>query len=78
MCIRDRDLKSSNPDGREFPDFDDNLRQAFQRETELLFESILHEDRSVLDLLDADYKMCIRDRVFAELLSAGKEQRREF
>jgi cytochrome c551/c552 len=50
-----RDLKSSNPDGREFPDFDDNLRQAFQRETELLFESILHEDRSVLDLLDADY-----------------------
>ena len=50
-----RDLKSSNPDGREFPDFDDNLRQAFQRETELLFESILREDRSVLDLLDADY-----------------------
>jgi cytochrome c551/c552 len=50
-----RDLKSSTPDGREFPDFDDNLRQAFQRETEMLFESILHEDRSVLDLLDADY-----------------------
>ena len=50
-----RDLKSSNPDGREFPDFDDNLRQAFQHETEMLFESILHEDRSVLDLLDADY-----------------------
>jgi cytochrome c551/c552 len=50
-----RDLKSSNPDGREFPDFDDNLRQAFQRETEMLFESILHEDRSVLDLLNADY-----------------------
>ena len=50
-----RDLKSSNPDGREFPDFDDNLRQAFQRETELLFESVLHENRSVLDLLDADY-----------------------
>jgi len=50
-----RNLKSSNPDGREFPDFDDNLRQAFQRETEMLFESVLHEDRSVLDLLDADY-----------------------
>jgi hypothetical protein len=48
-------LKSSNPDGREFPDFDDNLRQAFQRETEMLFESIQREDRSVLDLLDADY-----------------------
>ncbi len=50
-----RDLKSSEPDGREFPDFDDNLRQAFQRETEMLFESIQHEDRSVLDLLNADY-----------------------
>jgi hypothetical protein len=50
-----RDLKSASPDGREFPDFDDNLRQAFQRETEMLFESIQHEDRSVLDLLDADY-----------------------
>jgi Protein of unknown function (DUF1592)/Protein of unknown function (DUF1588)/Protein of unknown function (DUF1585)/Protein of unknown function (DUF1595) len=50
-----RDLKNANPDSREFPDFDDNLRQAFQRETEMLFESILREDRSVLDLLDADY-----------------------
>jgi mono/diheme cytochrome c family protein len=50
-----RDLKSSNPDLREFPDFDDNLRQAFVRETELLFESILREDRPVLDLLNADY-----------------------
>jgi hypothetical protein len=50
-----RDLKSASPDSREFPDFDDNLRQAFQRETEMLFDSIQHEDRSVLDLLDADY-----------------------
>jgi len=50
-----RDLKSANPDSNEFPDFDDNLRQAFQRETEMLFESILREDRSVLDLLNADY-----------------------
>src|SRR5262249_41041498 len=50
-----RELKSANPDATEFSDFDDNLRQAFQRETEMLFESILREDRSVLDLLDADY-----------------------
>ena len=50
-----RDLKSASPDGREFPDFDDNLRQAFQKETEMLFASVQHEDRSVLDLLDADY-----------------------
>ena len=35
--------------------FDDNLRQAFERETELFFESIVRENRSVLDLLDADY-----------------------
>ena len=50
-----RDLKNAKPDGELFPDFDDNLRQAFQRETELLFDSILRENRSVLDLLDADY-----------------------
>ena len=38
-----------------FPDFDDNLRQAFRRETELFFESIVAEDRNVLDLLRANY-----------------------
>ncbi len=38
-----------------FPDFDDNLRQALRQETELFFESILREDRSVLDLIKADY-----------------------
>ena len=35
--------------------FDDNLRQAFEQETKLFFESIIHENRSVLGLLDADY-----------------------
>jgi hypothetical protein len=40
---------------RLFPDFDDNLRQAFRKESELFFESILREDRNVLDLLSADY-----------------------
>jgi hypothetical protein len=50
-----RNLASSTPDMRLFPDFDDNLRQAFRRETELFFESILREDRSVLDLLRANY-----------------------
>jgi len=40
---------------RLFPDFDDNLRQAFRQETELFFDSILREDRSVLDLLRSDY-----------------------
>ena len=50
-----RNLDSLTPDARLFPDFDDNLRQAFRRETELFFESILREDRSILDLLKADY-----------------------
>jgi hypothetical protein len=48
-------LDSILPDMRLYPDFDDNLRQAFRRETELFFESILREDRSVLDLLRSDY-----------------------
>ncbi len=50
-----RELKNANPDVTVFPDFDDNLRQGFQRETEMLFESVVRENRSVLDLLDADY-----------------------
>jgi mono/diheme cytochrome c family protein len=50
-----RNLKNSNPDLGAFPDFDDNLRQAMREETELFFGSIMREDRSVMDLLDADY-----------------------
>jgi hypothetical protein len=50
-----RNLESITPDLRRFPDFDDNLRQAFRQETELLVESVLREDRSVLDLIDPGY-----------------------
>ncbi|HTM47248.1 MAG TPA: DUF1592 domain-containing protein [Bryobacteraceae bacterium] len=50
-----RNLASTTPDMRAFPDFDDNLRQSFRRETELFFESIMREDRSVLDLLRANF-----------------------
>ena len=50
-----RNLNSITPNHRLFPDFDDNLRQAFRSETELFFESILREDRSVMDLLKANY-----------------------
>jgi hypothetical protein len=50
-----RNLRNIQPDNDIFPDFDDNLRQAFQREIELLFDSIMREDRSVVDLLTADY-----------------------
>ena len=50
-----RNLAASNPDPRLFADFDDNLRQSFRRETELFFESVVKEDRSILDLLKANY-----------------------
>jgi len=50
-----RNLRASIPDQNDFPDFDDNLRQAFRRETELLFQSVVRGDQSVLDLLTADY-----------------------
>ena len=42
-----RNLAAASPDARLFPDFDENLRQAFRRETEMLFESVLKEDRNV-------------------------------
>ena len=50
-----RNLDSITPDLRLFPDFDDNLRQALRRETELLFVEMLREDRSVVDLLYSDH-----------------------
>jgi len=50
-----RNLDKVTPDLLMFPDFDDNVRQALRRETELFFTSIVRDNRSVLDLLDADY-----------------------
>ena len=50
-----RNLAAVSPNPRIYPDFDDNLRQAFRLETEHFFDSILRENRSVLDLLKADY-----------------------
>ncbi len=50
-----RTLESVVPTPELFPDFDDNLREAFKRETELFVGSQLREDQSVLDLLGADY-----------------------
>ena len=50
-----RNLDGTRPDPARFPDFDDNLRQSMRRETELLFGHVLHDDRSVLELLTADY-----------------------
>jgi hypothetical protein len=50
-----RTMQNSTPEGTLYPDFDDNLRQAMRTEAEMFFESIIREDRSVIDLLTADY-----------------------
>ena len=50
-----RNLDTAAPNLRLFPDFDDNLRSAFRQETQMLFDSIVREDRNVIDLLQADY-----------------------
>ncbi|HLI85412.1 MAG TPA: DUF1592 domain-containing protein [Bryobacteraceae bacterium] len=50
-----RNVPNVQPNSDEFPDFDENLRRAFRRETELFFDSIVKENRSILDLLTADY-----------------------
>lgn len=47
-----RELKNVRPDS---PDFDENLRRSFQQETEMLFRTIVREDRPIIDLLDADF-----------------------
>jgi mono/diheme cytochrome c family protein len=49
-----RNLHSAAPDMRLYPDFDDNLRQAMRRETELLLQQVIQADRSVLELLRSD------------------------
>ena len=50
-----RNLEVFSPNGRLYPDFDDNLRQAFREETERFVDYVLRDERSVLDLLGADY-----------------------
>ena len=53
--LRLRNVEAVTPNAAIYRDFDDNLRQAFRQETELFFDSVLREDRSVLDLIRADY-----------------------
>lgn len=50
-----RRLESVTPDRDKFPEFEEYLRMSMRKETELFFRSIMDEDRSVLDLLDAKY-----------------------
>ena len=55
LWLRLQDLDKIHPDARLYPQFDATLADAMRRETELLFESIVREDRDVLELLTADY-----------------------
>lgn len=57
-----RNLKTSAPDKALFPDFDEPLRAAMKRETELFFETVVKEDRSILDFLDSDFTF-VNDRL---------------
>lgn len=50
-----RRLDGMTPDKSQFSDFDESLRRAMRRETELFFEHVMHDDRSVIEFLDADY-----------------------
>jgi hypothetical protein len=53
--LRLQDVDKVHPDPNFYPNFDENLASAMRRETELFFDSIVREDRSVLDLFRADY-----------------------
>jgi hypothetical protein len=53
--LRLRNVEAIIPNAALFRDFDDNLRQAFRQETELFFDSVLRENRSILDLIKTDY-----------------------
>ncbi len=50
-----RNVASWKPDPEKYPQFDEALRNAFERESELFFANIMREDRSVLEFIDADY-----------------------
>jgi hypothetical protein len=50
-----RNVAGWKPDHEKYPQFDESLRNAFERESELFFSNIMHEDRSVLEFIDADY-----------------------
>ena len=68
-----RNLAAASPDARMFPDFDDNLRQAFRRETELFFDSIVTEDRSVAR--SAARELHVRQRAAGEALRHSERVR---
>jgi len=76
-----RNLEAMTPDRGVFSNFDDSLRTAMRRETELLFETILREDRSVLEFLSADYTFAngrLAEHYGLELPPPGKTDAGEF
>jgi hypothetical protein len=60
--LRLQDLDKVSPDYLQYPQYDDRLARAFRRETELFFDSLVREDRSLLDLITADYSF-VNERV---------------
>jgi hypothetical protein len=60
--LRLQDLEKVSPDYLQYPQYDDRLAEAFRRETELFFDSLVREDRSLLDLISADYSF-VNERV---------------
>ena len=70
-----RNLDEAKPDPDRFPDFDDELRHAMKRETELFFEAVVKEDRSILDFLDAKFTY-LNDRLGSALRNPGSRRQR--
>src|SRR5208337_4119666 len=50
-----RNLATSNPDPKVFPNFNEELRAAMYRETEMFFEAVVREDRNIFDFIDGDF-----------------------
>ena len=67
-----RNLKAVTPDPKTFPTWNDKLRDDMIRETELFFEAIIKEDRSILDFLDADFTF-VNERLAAHYGIPGVE-----
>ena len=73
--LRLQDLDKVHPDVRFYPDFDEQLADAMRRETELFFDNLVREDRSVLDLLHG--RLHVRQRAAGEALRhSGRGRRR--
>ena len=73
--LRLQDLEKIHPDALLYPQYDDTLAQAMQQETELFFDSIVREDRSVLDLLTADYSF-VNERLAQALRHPERHRQR--